>query len=82
MRSTSGSSGRKSKDFVTETSQIRRQLFPGPSKKNDSTKGKVDPSPNPKTDTDLDNQVLVSLKKNPKEAAITTEGKINIVSEM
>lgn len=67
-------------DPVTETSQIRRQSLPGPSKISDIQNKKFSSADVP-TDADLEKQIVISLKKAPKEVT-SIEGKITIISQM
>lgn len=66
----------KSNEIVA-TSQIRRHLLPGPSRKTDSLKESDNRTPA----NDFEKQVLHSLKKPQKESLII-DGKITICSQM
>lgn len=65
---------------VTETSQIRRQSLPGPSTRSSTQKGKLNPE-DVERDEDLEKQIILSLKKTPKEVT-SVEGRVNIISQM
>lgn len=71
---------RETDELVTTTSQIRRQSFPGPSKKSLPSKQK-NSTDDGERDSELEKQIFISLKKTPKEVT-TIEGKVNIISQM
>lgn len=70
----------KKDEIFSSPSQIPRQAAAGPSKKSTGLKPRLS-SGGGIMDPDLEKQILMTLKKTPKEVT-TIEGRVNIVSQM